>query len=94
LRVGTGSPTFSSTGRHPRAKTITRSGVSAQIPDVDPIWKPWPHQFCGHPATTSYGPVMSPPPFCGAWANPPTATSAIAAAAAAALIRFMTVPLS
>lgn len=35
---------------------ITRSGVSAQIPAVEPITCPAPHQFCGQPATTSYGP--------------------------------------
>ena len=35
---------------------------------------------------------MSPPPFCcGAWAKPPTASSRIVAAAAA-LIRVMTLP--
>src|SRR6185436_6230397 len=42
---------------------MTRSWLSAQTPAVDPIWKPEPHQFCGHPATSSYGPVVSPPPF-------------------------------
>jgi hypothetical protein len=61
---GTTSPGSFKAGRHPRAKTMTRSWLSApDCPRWIRSWKPEPHQFCGHPATSSYGPVVSPPPF-------------------------------